>query len=318
MIWLKDLHERLNREFIEVESNPDLTTEEKVQRVIQIGAAGCAGIAATPIPIADFFVLTPVQGYMGYKIARIRGVDISEQDASEIVRELLGTVGLGLIARQIAASFLKFVPIFGSIANIPIVYGLTYAIGKAMDFYFRERAAGRVPGRERMQEIFREARDVGERTGQAWAKTQSSLSEHEQNITDAFMQAKDAFVGEARRAFEEIYGNFREAVEASAAKKAAPKPRAKAGAAKAKTGARAKAGTAARGKKPAATRGKSSAARQGTTAKRGAKPARGGNGKGKGAPAKKTTPAKTRTASKSKTTPRGNSGATRPSPGRRD
>jgi uncharacterized protein (DUF697 family) len=212
-----DLKKKLSDDYFKIESNEAFDAEEKIKRIIRITCVGCAGVAATPIPVADFFILTPIQGYMGYKIARVRGVDISERGAVEAVKEILGVVGLGLLARQIAISALKFIPIWGSVANIPVVFGLTYAVGQVMDHYLTEKAAGRRAADSAMKKIFKESRAEGESAGEMWAKAQSVMGEREKEITQTFLDAKDKFVKDARSAFEAMYAQFAKAGKEEAA-----------------------------------------------------------------------------------------------------
>ena len=72
---------------------------------------------------------------MGTRIGSIRGVPVSEAKATEIIKELGTVVGLGLLAQQLVIGAYKFIPYSGIITTIPMVYGLTYAIGKVMDNY---------------------------------------------------------------------------------------------------------------------------------------------------------------------------------------
>jgi uncharacterized protein (DUF697 family) len=127
---------RLDKEFFSIESNKALTPEQKVDRLIFTTGALCAAIAIQPIPFADFFILTPLQGYMGYKIGKVRGIDLTQEKATEVVKYLIGTLGLGFAAQQTVIGLWKLgVPGAGGFMTIPIVFGLTYGIGRAMDVY---------------------------------------------------------------------------------------------------------------------------------------------------------------------------------------
>jgi uncharacterized protein (DUF697 family) len=202
------LRKELADDYFQIENNEALSADEKVRKLIRITCVGCAGVAATPIPIADFFLLTPIQGYMGYKISVVRGFPVTQKRAGEVAREVLGVIGLGLVARQIASSTLKFIPIWGSVANAVVVYGLTYAVGQVMDYYFTEKAAGRSVAERAMKKIFKDARSAGEREAESFAKDRAGTGERESEITRTFLEAKDRFVKDARKAFEEMYGNF--------------------------------------------------------------------------------------------------------------
>lgn len=156
----------LRREILEIESRTDLTTDAKVSRIKHMTCATCAAVAIQPIPFADIFILTPIQGLMAVKIANIHGIKISEQESTEIVKELFGLIGLGVMAQQFAIGLYKTVlPFLGAITTIPLVYGLTYAIGGVMDFYFGQKAAGRPIDKQKIQEIFKNARKEGKQKG---------------------------------------------------------------------------------------------------------------------------------------------------------
>ena len=133
--------EKLKKEVLQIENRTDLSSDEKVNRIIKIFASVCAVLAVQPIPFADEFVLTPIQAYMGTRISAIRGLPISEAKATEIIKELAGVVGLGLLAKQLVIGGYKtFIPYLGAITTIPIVYGLTFTIGKIMDVYFIKKS----------------------------------------------------------------------------------------------------------------------------------------------------------------------------------
>lgn len=143
----------------DVEKRSDLSTDEKVNRVIHTAAGVCAGIAVQPIPIADIFILTPTQAYFATRIARLRGVPTSEATASEVIRELLGVVGMGIAAQQVALAVWKLVTIgFGAVLTIPMVYGLTFAILKVADAYYVAKAEGRSLSKSEAKQVWKKSR----------------------------------------------------------------------------------------------------------------------------------------------------------------
>ncbi|QEH81144.1 DUF697 domain-containing protein [Sphingomonas sp. C8-2] len=153
---------KLDRELLDIESRPDLSDDKKVDQIIVIFSTACAAIAIQPIPFADFFILTPLQAYMGARLAAIRGVPLSEAQAAEIVKEIMGVVGMGLVAQQAGIAAAKiFFPIVGGVATLPVVFGLTYAIGKVMDFYLLNKAAGRAPNAAELKAAWKQAAILG-------------------------------------------------------------------------------------------------------------------------------------------------------------
>ena len=138
---LSKAREKLKSEVLNIENRTDISNDEKVARIIKIFATTCAAVAVQPIPFADIFVLTPIQAYMGTRIAAIRGVPVSEAKVKEIIKELASVVGLGLLSQQLVIGGYKtFIPFLGAFTTIPIVYGLTYSIGKVIDIYFIKKS----------------------------------------------------------------------------------------------------------------------------------------------------------------------------------
>lgn len=155
--------ERMKSEIFEIEKRTDLTTEEKIAQITHITCVTCAGIAVQPIPFADIFILTPIQAYMGSRIAAIRGVPVSESEASVIIKEILGVIGLGFAAQQIALGIWKtLMPGAGGLMTIPLVYGLSFAIMRVMDAYFVAKAANRKLSDLEIKSLWQQARSNGE------------------------------------------------------------------------------------------------------------------------------------------------------------
>jgi uncharacterized protein (DUF697 family) len=158
--------ERLKEEYFAIEKRSDLNKEQKISRIRHITCAACSGVAIQPLPFADLFVLTPIQGLMGYKIAQIYGIQISEQKAGEILKEILGVVGLGVAAQQFAIGLYKFaIPFMGALTTIPLVYSLTYAIGGVMDYYFRQKANNKPIDKKLIKSIWKVAKKEGKEKG---------------------------------------------------------------------------------------------------------------------------------------------------------
>ncbi len=206
-----DLLDKLRREYLHVETNPDLDDDQKIERIILSTCAGCAALSAMPLPLADLLILAPIQGYMGWRIAHVRGVDLSKQEAVETAKEILGTVGLGLAARQAVITATRILPGIGSVMSIPLVFGATYGIGRVMDLYFVERKAGRRVPEEALRKAYREARGIGEKLGRRFEKAKKGAAPG--SVTETFLKEKDAFVAKMREAFDAAYAEFKTAVE---------------------------------------------------------------------------------------------------------
>lgn len=154
--------ENIRKEITDIEKRTDLTDDQKVTRICTVFATTCAAVAVQPIPFADIFVLTPIQAYMGKKIADIRGFNISEAGAKEVFKELAGLVGLGFLSQQLVIGAYKTVlPFISGVTTIPLVFGLTYGMGKVMDYYFEKKIKGQKIDPETIKEIFRQAKAEG-------------------------------------------------------------------------------------------------------------------------------------------------------------
>ncbi|MCL4233622.1 MAG: hypothetical protein KJ042_03780 [Deltaproteobacteria bacterium] len=222
---LDDLLNKLRREYLHVETNPDLDDDHKIERIILSTCAGCAALSAMPLPLADLLILTPIQGHMAWRIAHVRGVELSKQKAVETVKEILGTVGLGLAARQAVITATRLMPGLGSVMSIPLVFGATYGIGRVMDLYFVERKAGRRVPEEALRRAYRDARRMGESLGRRFEKAKEDAAPG--SITETFLKEKDAFVAKMRAAFDAAYAEFKTAVEDLKPEPPASKPAAK-------------------------------------------------------------------------------------------
>ncbi len=160
--------DKIKKEITGIEHRTDITDEQKLSRITHIACATCAGIAIQPIPFADIFVLTPVQAYFASRIAAIRGVPVSESDASEWIKEIIGIVGMGIIAQQIAIGIWKVVTFgLGGVLTIPLVYGLTYAVMKVSDAYFSAKARNENLNDEQIKAIWKGAFREGKKKGSA-------------------------------------------------------------------------------------------------------------------------------------------------------
>jgi uncharacterized protein (DUF697 family) len=158
--------DKIKREITEIEHRTDIADDQKTSRITHIACATCAGVAIQPIPFADIFVLTPIQAYFASRIAAIRGVPVSESDASDWIKEIIGIVGMGIIAQQIAIGIWKVVTFgLGGVLTIPLVYGLTYAVMKVSDAYFSAKARKETLNEAQIKTIWKEGFRQGKKKG---------------------------------------------------------------------------------------------------------------------------------------------------------
>ena len=173
---IENLRKKLEDNITNIENRTDLSDDEKVLRIVKTFAAGCAGLAVQPIPFADIFIFTPIQAYMGSRIGAIRGMPISEAKAAEIIKEIGGIIGLGLLAQQLVIGAYKFIPFWGPLTTIPIVYGLTYAIGRVVDLYFIQKIKRGVIDKDELKKMWSQMKKEGTDLGK---KEKSKIMEEE-------------------------------------------------------------------------------------------------------------------------------------------
>jgi uncharacterized protein (DUF697 family) len=106
--------------------------------LVKSTAAICGAVGAQPIPLADFPILTALQGFMVAGIMHISGRERSAKLAAEWMGALGANIGLGLVLREGSRAALKFVPIWGDLVSGGIAAAGTYAVGKAAIAYFIE------------------------------------------------------------------------------------------------------------------------------------------------------------------------------------
>jgi uncharacterized protein (DUF697 family) len=118
-----------------------------------------AGAGAIPVPWIDLLILPAIQTRLVQQIAEIYH---QEFNAARFA-ELAGTLGLGLVLRQAAREVTKLVPFVGSIASGALAGASTFALGKAVCFYYGQIHKGHVPKGEDIRRYYREQLAVAER-----------------------------------------------------------------------------------------------------------------------------------------------------------
>lgn len=153
---------KIETEITDIENRTDLSDDQKRSQIIHIFSVTCAAVAVQPIPFADIFVLTPIQAYMGVKLSAIRGMPLSEAEATDLLKEIAGIVGIGMAAQQIALGLYKVgLPGLAGFTTIPLVYGLTYAIGHIMDYYLEKKSKGQTIKNADLKTMWEKYREDG-------------------------------------------------------------------------------------------------------------------------------------------------------------
>ncbi|MBR2979890.1 MAG: 50S ribosome-binding GTPase [Myxococcaceae bacterium] len=122
--------------------------ERRVRALVYAQAATCAGVALSPLPVADMAVISPLQIGMVASVGYLHGVAVSR----ERVLELIGVLGAGYGLREAARQLVKLVPGVGSIVSAAVAFAGTVALGEVANLWFKRRM--HVPAEE-LQKLFR-------------------------------------------------------------------------------------------------------------------------------------------------------------------
>jgi uncharacterized protein (DUF697 family) len=96
----------------------------------------CGAIGAQPIPLADFPILTSLQGSMVASIAHVSGRELNAKLVAEFMAALGANIGAGLVLREGARAVVKLIPGWGNAVSGGVAAAGTYAVGRAAVAYF--------------------------------------------------------------------------------------------------------------------------------------------------------------------------------------
>ena len=139
------------------------TVDERVSKIIKQACWLCAVVAVFPLPVADIYFLSFLQFVMALRIGEIYGKKLNREDFIHILKSLGLTAVLGYFAQQTALGLYRTIlPGLGAVTTIPLVYSLTFAIGKILHKYFDLEAKGQSLGGINFKEIWNDLKDEGE------------------------------------------------------------------------------------------------------------------------------------------------------------
>ncbi len=117
---------------------------------------GYSTLAATaggvPIPFVDMVMIPGIQIRMAQHIAGIYGQPMT----TERYREIAAALGVGMATRQLARQATKFIPVVGSAIGAAVGGASTYALGRALCFYFQAVCEGHVPDAASLKTYYHE------------------------------------------------------------------------------------------------------------------------------------------------------------------
>ena len=114
------------------------------------GLAEIVPILDIPLNIGDIVVLTKNQLMMSYRLALAAG---KTGQPRELIGEILGVLGGGLLFRQAARQLVGLLPAIGLVPKVAVAYGGTWAIGRAVVLW---ATGGGTVTRARLKQLTRE------------------------------------------------------------------------------------------------------------------------------------------------------------------
>lgn len=118
-----------------------------------------AGAGAFPIPWLDLLILPGIQTRMVQQVGEIYGQSFNVKRFLELASGL----GLGLMVRQAAREVTKLIPFVGSVASGALAGASTFALGKAVCFYYSRIREGHAPSAEELRHYYHEQLSLAER-----------------------------------------------------------------------------------------------------------------------------------------------------------
>ena len=134
--------------------------KQLANRLTQSTAFVCAGIAATPTPVADIAPITTAQVLLVMSIGYLGGRRMDMSAAREFLTAAGVNVGAGFMLREAARALVQFVPGYGQAVSASVAYAATLAIGKTATLYFITDQQGDVQAQ--FESAHEEARQAAE------------------------------------------------------------------------------------------------------------------------------------------------------------
>ncbi|MCA9150094.1 MAG: 50S ribosome-binding GTPase [Planctomycetales bacterium] len=144
--------------------------QRTASRVILTHSILAASAAAVPVPWVDIPAVLAIQSSLAHRLASLNRHDLDTQTIARVTAALGGRVALRMGLREV----LKIVPWIGSAANAASCFALTYAAGRAWNWYFMEMSKGHVPDTSELRQVYR---DQLKRAAELWHTTHDEPSE---------------------------------------------------------------------------------------------------------------------------------------------
>ena len=135
---------------------------ESPERLIHSFSRASAVIAMQPVPFLDVFLLAPVQVYMAERLGFEHGEPFTRVSAKEMVQQLMRAAGLSMLKQQAHIGYFRVgLPGLAGFTTIPLVYGMSYSIGKTLNYLILEHQEGNRLDPEKIKEYWENALEEG-------------------------------------------------------------------------------------------------------------------------------------------------------------
>lgn len=172
-----------------VEANVMPTKEKEAMRLVKRGLLWSMGLGIIPVPIIDVVTITAAQLKMVKNLSDHYGVEFSGNIGKSILASLLGGVGGTGVAYGAAGTFLKAIPVVGTIAgglSVVVMAGATtYAIGKVFIMHYEAGGTLLDFDPEKMKDYFAEQCAEGKTVAEKQKKEASKETPKEAPKKDA-------------------------------------------------------------------------------------------------------------------------------------
>ena len=120
--------------------------------VIMGYATMAATAGAIPVPFVDMVIIPGIQARMAHDLAQQYGQPMT----NDRFKEIAAAVGVGLVSRTLARQATKFIPVVGSALGAAVGGASTYALGRALCYYFQAACEGHVPDAASLKAYYQE------------------------------------------------------------------------------------------------------------------------------------------------------------------
>jgi uncharacterized protein (DUF697 family) len=114
------------------------TKTDKAKGIVRNYMLGALAVGLIPLPLVDLMALSGIQLKMLHSLARLYGIEFSEQLGKSVIASLLGG-GVSLSLSSNLASLVKSIPFYGLTRMVSVsLFGgaSTYAIGQVFIQHF--------------------------------------------------------------------------------------------------------------------------------------------------------------------------------------